>query len=160
MRKTGQDGRNWLVAAIAATALISCGCAGSAVGPAPQMPTPTPQAVQASVTLCNQTPSGCASGKSFSLAALRDLAIDVAWSNVPAGTHTQMTEILEPSGGLFEAKSQAFGIDANSNGTIRTEEILPVSGTMITQRRITGAWTVRVSLDTTMSVTQTLQVDP
>jgi len=43
---------------------------------------------------------------------------------------------------------------------MQTEEILPVSGTMITQRRITGAWTVRVSLDTTMSVTQTLQVDP
>jgi len=130
------------------------------MGPAPQMPAPQVQSAQASVTLCNRTPSGCAAGASFSLGTLRDLAIDVTWSNVPAGTHTQMTEILEPSGGLFEAKSQAFGIDANSNGTMQTEEILPVSGTMITQRRITGAWTVRVSLDTTMSVTQTLQVDP
>jgi hypothetical protein len=88
------------------------------------------------------------------------LAINVAWSNVPAGTHTQTTEILEPSGGLFEVKSQAFAIDNNSNGTMQTEEIVPVSGTMITQRRVTGAWTVRVSLDTTMSVTETVQLDP
>jgi hypothetical protein len=88
------------------------------------------------------------------------LAINVAWSNLRAGTHTQTTEILEPSGGLFEVKSQAFAIDDNSNGTMQTEEILPVSGTWITQRRVAGAWKVRVSLDTTMSVTQTVQVDP
>jgi hypothetical protein len=159
MRITGKNGRNWLAAALAAV-LISCGCAGAAMGPAAQMPTPPAQPAQASVTLCNRTPSGCASGASFSLATLRDLAINVDWSNVPAGTHTQTTEILEPSGGLFEAKSQAFAIDDNSNGTMQTEEILPVSGTWITQRRLTGAWKVRVSLDTTMSVTQTVQLDP
>jgi hypothetical protein len=162
MRKTSKDGRNWLTAAMAAAILISCGCAGATMGPAPQTPTPLvqPQPAQASVTLCNRTPSECAPGASFSLGTLRDLAINVAWSNVPAGTHTQTTEILEPSGGLFEVKSQAFAIDNNSNGTMQTEEIVPVSGTMITQRRVTGAWTVRVSLDTTMSVTQTVQLDP
>jgi hypothetical protein len=157
---TGKDGRNWLAAAIAASVLISCGCAGTSMGPAAQMPTPQAQPVQARVTLCNRTPSGCASGASFSLATLRDLAINVDWSNVPAGTHTQTTEILEPSGGLFEVKSQAFAIADNSSGTVQTEEILPVSGTWIKQRRVTGAWKVRVSLDTTMSVTQTVQVDP
>jgi len=130
------------------------------MGPAPQTPTPPVQPAQASVTVCNRTPSGCTSGASFSLGTLRDLAIDAAWSNVRPGTHTQTTEILEPSGGLFEVKSQAFAVDDNSNGTAQTEEIVPVSGTMITQRRITGAWKVRVSLDTTMSVTQTVQVDP
>lgn len=164
MRMKGIDGRNWLAAAMAATFLISCGCAGTAMGPAPQIPPPQPQPqpqpAQASVIVCNRTPSGCTSGASYSLGTLRDLAIDVAWSNVPAGTHTQTTEIIEPSGGLFEAKSQAFAIGNNSNGTMQTEEIVPVSGTMITQRRLAGAWKVRVSLDTTMSVTQTVQVDP
>jgi hypothetical protein len=154
------DGRNWLTAAVAATVLISCGCAGASMGPAPQMPAPQPQPVQASVTVCNRTPSGCASGASFSLGTLRDLAVNADWSHVPAGTHTQTTEILEPGGGLFEVKSQAFAIADNSDGTVQTEEIVPVSGTMITQRRITGAWKVRVSLDTTMSVTQTVQLDP
>jgi hypothetical protein len=156
----GIDERNWLAAAMAAAVLISWGCAGAAMGPAPQMPAPQPQPAQASVTICNRTPSGCMSGPSFSLGTLRDLAIDAAWSNVPAGTHTQTTEILEPGGGLFEVKSQAFAIAENSDGTVQTQEIVPVSGTMITQRRITGAWQVRVSLDTTMSVTQTVQVDP
>jgi hypothetical protein len=145
---------------MAATVLISYGCAGASMGPAPQMPAPQPQPAQASVTVCNRTPSGCTPGAPFSLGTLRDLAIDAAWSNVPAGTHTQTTEILEPGGGLFEVKSQAFAIAENSNGTVQTEEIVPVSGTMITQRRITGAWQVRVSLDTTMSVTQTVQLDP
>lgn len=130
------------------------------MGPAAQTPAPPVQPAQASVTLCNRTPSGCASGASFSLATLRDLTINVAWSNVPAGTHTQTTEMLEPGGGLFEVKSQAFAIADNSNGAAQTEEILPVSGTMITQRRVTGAWKVRVSLDTTMSATQTVQIDP
>lgn len=130
------------------------------MGPAGQMPAPQPQPAQGSVTLCNRTPSSCTSGASFSLATLRDLAINVDWSNVPAGTHTQTTEILEPSGGLFEVKSQAFAIADNSNGAAQTEEIVPVSGTMITQRRLTGTWKVRVSLDTTMSATQTVQIDP
>jgi hypothetical protein len=155
MRMKRIDGRNWLTAAMAATVLISCGCAGASMGPAPQ-----PQPVQASVTVCNRTPSGCTSGASFSLGTLRDLAVNADWSNVPAGTHTQTTEILEPGGGLFEVKSQAFAIADNSDGTVQTEEIVPVSGTMITERRITGAWKVRVSLDTTMSVTQTVQLDP
>ncbi|HEV3374990.1 MAG TPA: hypothetical protein VG051_04750 [Candidatus Acidoferrum sp.] len=156
----GKDGRNWLAAAMAAAVLVSCGCAGAAMGPSTQTPTPPAQPAQASVTVCNRTPSGCASEASYSLGTLRDLAINVAWSNLRAGTHTQTTEILEPSGGLFEVKSQAFAIDDNSNGTMQTEEILPVSGTWITQRRVAGAWKVRVSLDTTMSVTQTVQVDP
>jgi hypothetical protein len=154
------NGRNWLAAAMAATVLISCGCAGASMGPAPQMPAPQPPPVQASVTVCSRTPSGCTSAASFSLGTLRDLAVNAAWSNVPAGTHTQTTEILEPGGGLFEVKSQAFAIADISDGTAQTEEIVPVSGTMITQRRITGAWKVRVSLDTTMSVTQTVQLDP
>jgi hypothetical protein len=128
--------------------------------PAPQMPAPQLPPVQASVTVCNRTPSGCAPAASYSLGTLRDLAVNAAWSNVPAGTHTQTTEILEPGGGLFEVKSQAFAIADKSDGTAQTEEIVPVSGTMITQRRITGAWKVRVSLDTTMSVTQTVQLDP
>jgi len=130
------------------------------MGPVAQTPAPQPQPAQASVSVCNRTPSGCASGMSFSLGTLRDLEVNTAWSNVPAGTHTQTTEILDPGGGLFEAKSQGFAIADNSDGTAETEEIVPVSGTMITQRRITGAWKVRVSLDTTMSVTQTVQLDP
>jgi hypothetical protein len=160
MRMTGTSGRNWLATAMAATVLISYGCAGAAMGPVTQMPAPQPQPAQASVTVCNRTPSGCAPGASFSLGTLRDLAINTAWSNVPAGTHTQTTEILEPGGGLFETKSQAFAIADNSDGTAQTEEIVPVSGTMITQRRLTGTWKVRVSLDTTMNVMQTVQLGP
>jgi hypothetical protein len=157
---SGINGHNWLAAAMAAAVLISSGCAGAAMDPAPQLPAPQPQPAQASVTVCNRTPSGCAPAASFSLGTLRDLAINAAWSNVSAGTHTQTTEILEPGGGLFEVKLQSFAIAENSDGTVQTEEIVPVSGTMITQRRLAGAWKVRVSLDTTMSVTQTVQVDP
>jgi hypothetical protein len=145
------------IAALFCAAGLAAGCAGSSMTQTPLPPVP---AVSAVIQVCNNTPAGCAASAAFSLADLRDLAINVAWSNVPEGTHTQTLAVLEPGGGLYEAKTQAFAIPDGSNGSVDTAETLPVAGTWITQRARTGAWTVQISLDSEIVATKTVQFDP
>jgi hypothetical protein len=147
-----------LLCAAALAAALAAGCVGSSMTQAP--PPPPPQPASATIQVCNNTPAGCAASAAFSLTDLRDLAINVTWSNVPAGTHTQTLAILEPGGGLFEAKTQAFAIPDGSNGSVDTAETMPVAGTWITQRARTGAWTVQISLDSEIVATKTVQFDP
>ena len=144
------------VAALACAAALAVGCAGGDMMPAP----PPPQPVSAVIQLCNSTPTGCTAGAAFNLADLRDLAINVAWANVPEGTHTQTLAVLEPGGGLFLAKTQAFAVPEGSNGSLSTGETLPVAGTWITQRARTGQWTLQISLDSDIVATKTVQLDP
>jgi nitrous oxide reductase accessory protein NosL len=147
----------FFIAALAAVAAFAAGCNSASIvtTPAPVVP----QAARATVDLCGRTSQGCSpSGASVSMAAARDLVINVSWTNVPAGTHTQTLEVIEPDGGLYEAKTQAFAIEDSSSGSVQTEEVLPLSGTAIAQRQLLGPWTLRVSLDTTMSVSQTVQL--
>ena len=119
-----------------------------------------PPPAAAIVDLCNNTTQGCTTGASFSLQTARDINIKISWINVAPGTHTQTMEVLEPGGGLYEAKSQAFAIAENSDGSATTTEILPVAGTWITERGRSGEWTIRISLDNQPYATQKVQLNP
>lgn len=158
-RRHIQSERAWLSAALAGAAVLAAGCAqiGTTSG---NQPDPPALPLSVAVQVCNSTPDGCAAGASYSLATLRDLAINVSWENVPVGTHTQTLEILDPSGALYQARTQSFAISEDWDGSAKTTETLPVSGTWITQRRRTGQWKLRISLDDQLAATQAVQVDP
>ncbi|MGH8700368.1 MAG: hypothetical protein ACREVR_04220 [Burkholderiales bacterium] len=159
MRRKMQSGEAaWMgAAAVVCVMLLAAGCAESGMVPPPP---PGPPPISATLQVCNSTPSGCAAGASYSLETLRDLNISVSWKNVPAGTHVQTLEVLEPDGGLYVAKTLAFAIDEGADGSSATTETVPVAGTWIITRLRTGVWTVRISLDSEILATQTVQFDP
>jgi hypothetical protein len=145
-----------LLAAAAVQALSGCAAVTSSGSLNPPASTPPPAGT---ISVCNQTPSGCSSESSYSLPTVRDLSVTVNWSHVPEGTHTQTLEFLDPKGGLFEVRTVAFSVDsADSNA--QTNVLIPISGTFITKRRITGQWGVRVSLDGQSAQTQTVVFQP
>jgi hypothetical protein len=103
----------------------------------------------------------------FSLAELRDLYVFVVWPGV-AGQHVQTVQFFLPDGSLYASKKtqfiiggvMAFSADANkihtkgipsllmkSRGDSSILTVLPVGGTFITQRNLSGTWGVRVLLD-------------
>lgn len=145
-----------LVISICAVAGMA-GCAGASVsniGPPPVQPQ-----IAASISACNKTPDACADAQTFSLAQIRDLAIHVDWKNVPQGTRTQKLEMLDPGGGSYQVLSTSFVEQDGGNGEAQTDSLIPISGSMITQRGITGTWTFRVSLDGQVIATQTITLE-
>jgi hypothetical protein len=119
-----------------------------------------PPVLAATISLCDDGISGCPTSNSFSAAAMRDLVIKVGWENLPAGNHVQTTEILIPGGGLYQSTRTAFLIEDGAPGSLTTKRILPVAGTWIPQRQITGNWSVRVSLDGQIIASQTVELNP
>ena len=113
----------------------------------------------ASVSICNQTEAGCASANAYSLSTVRDLSVTVTWSHVAEGTHTQTLEFLDPKGGLFSVRNTSFSVNAD-NSNAQTSVLLPIAGTFITQRAITGQWAVRVTLDTQSPQLQSFILEP
>ena len=120
----------------------------------------TPPAVSATFTFCASGFSDCSPATSFSVAAVRDVKINVAWENVPAGNHIQKLEVLVPNGGLYQQTTTAFAISSDTNQPFIATRNLPVAGTWIQQRQITGEWTARVSLDGQVIASQTVQLTP
>jgi|HubBroStandDraft_6_1064221.scaffolds.fasta_scaffold03882_12 hypothetical protein len=120
-----------------------CGCQTNSPSAAKVPPTPP----SAGLTFCESGFADCSPTSSFSVSNVRDLKINVAWENVPAGNHIQKLEVLVPSGGLYQQTTSAFAIPENSTQPFVVTRNLPVAGTWIQQRQITGEWTVRVSLD-------------
>jgi hypothetical protein len=123
------------------------------------VPSPQPT-VAAAMTVCNKTPDGCSQQPSFSLVAIRDLAIHVDWKNVTPGTRTQKLEMLDPGGGSYQVLNTSFVEEDGGNGAAATDVLIPISGSMITQRSITGTWTLRVSLDEQTVATQSITFAP
>jgi hypothetical protein len=144
------------LAGLLAVGIVLAGCG--------QMPsTPVPAFMQAApasatVTLCDSTAASCSGGSSFSLASVRDLNISVAWQNVTQDTHTQTTRVFSPDGELFQATEVAFLIPEGSDGTTTTLQTLPVVGTWITARQMTGQWTITVALDGQAMATSSVQL--
>ncbi len=95
-----------------------------------------------------------------SRASLRDLVINVNWENLSGGNHTQMLEVLQPGGGLYQASQSSFLVSDASQSSLAMTRTLPVAGAWISQRRITGEWSVRVSLDGKAITTHTVQLNP
>ncbi len=125
---------------LAAALCTMGGCAASGGNGAPQ-------ATLAAMSLCNRTEAGCSQGAAFSLASIRDLAVDAQWSHLPEGTHTETVELLEPGGGSYQVQNVSFAIDGTAEGAAQATVVFPVAGSWITERAITGNWNVRISLD-------------
>lgn len=159
-RMNVQSERPWLSAMLLCAAVFAAGCGAIGTTSSFNQPEAPPLPLAVTVQVCNSTPDGCAAGVSYSLAALRDLAINVSWENVPVGTHLQTIEILDPSGALYQARTQAFAISEDWDGSAKTTETLPVAGTWISIRKRTGQWKLRVSLDSQVAASQTVQFDP
>jgi hypothetical protein len=127
----------------AALALVSTGCA--AAGSNAVNPVVMPAA--ATISVCNQTEQGCSTAAAFSLSNVRDLSVDVQWQHLDAGTHTQTLELLEPGGGTYQVQNTSFLIANGNDGAAKTNVAIPLAGSWVTQRVVTGSWSVRISLD-------------
>ena len=145
-----------LAAALLLTIAIS-GCAESSVSSV--LPPPQPQ-IAASISVCNKTPNTCADAQTFSLEQIRDLSIHVDWKNVTPGTRTQKLEMLDPGGGSYQILNTSFLAEEAGSGQVQTDSLIPISGSMITQRGMTGTWTLRVSLDGQAVATQSITFEP
>jgi hypothetical protein len=119
-----------------------------------------PPPTDATVSFCDDAEGTCTPATSFSVASLRDLVMSVNWENLSGGNHTQMIEVLQPGGGLYQASQSSFLAGGASQSSLTMTRTVPVAGTWISQRRMTGEWSVRVSLDGKAITTQTVQFNP
>ena len=133
---------------------------GCATGLPTTIVAPQPAALGMVVRLCDSAAAGCVNTTNFSLGIMRDLAVNVDWQNVPGGTHTQQLAVLLPNGVVYQTISQGFGVPDGTVGSPTVTDAMPVAGTFITQRQLTGDWTVQVSLDGAVIGSQTFQLEP
>jgi hypothetical protein len=100
----------------------------------------------------------CTAKDTFNLAQIRDLFIWVNWQVVPTGEHTQQLDIFMPQGhALYVRYLGNFQITEAPTGTAVVLRPMPVAGTWITQRQLTGTWDVEVSLDGQLVTSKTFQ---
>jgi hypothetical protein len=140
--------------------MMGCAESGPTTSATSSAQTPAVQPPAASITVCNETPDGCAPGTSFSLATLRDLSVHVQWTNVAPGTRTQTLQVLDPGGGSYKVKNSSFVVADGTSGQETTDVLIPISGSMIAERQITGAWTIQVMLDGQPISSQSVTLQP
>lgn len=153
-------GRVILLGALVCCAVALAGCGAANVGSSNGLPPSPPPPAAATVSLCANATAGCTPATSFSLNSLREMGIAVAWSNVAAGNHSQKVTLTLPDGHLYQVIETGFRIPTSPSGSFSSVQRLPVAGTFITQRSLTGMWTVQVSLDDAPMASQTFQLNP
>jgi len=160
--KRGPAGRSWSTALLGCAALcLAAGFSACQTGmTSGSGGNPPPPVTGATVSFCDNGDGACTAATSFSVASLRDLVISVNWENLSAGNHTQMLEVLQPGGGLYQASQSSFLAGGASQSSLTMTRTVPVAGTWISQRRMTGEWSVRVSLDGKAITSQTVQINP
>ena len=160
--KRGPAGRSWSTALVGCAALcLAAGFSACQTGmTSGNGGNPPPPVTGATVSFCDNGDGACTAATSFSVASLRDLVISVNWENLSAGNHTQMLEVLQPGGGLYQASQSSFLVGGASQSSLTMTRSVPVAGTWISQRRMTGEWSVRVSLDGKAITSQTVQINP
>jgi hypothetical protein len=136
-------------------ALAGCMESSSANGGGPPPPVPS-----AAFTFCDDGDPVCTPASSFSVGSVRDLVIKISWDNLPPGNHVQTLEIVMPGGGLYQSTQTAFLTDSASSGLLASTRLLPVAGTWIQQRQMTGDWLVRVSLDDQVVASEMVALNP
>lgn len=114
--------------------------------------------VSANIFFCTTNTVECRTKiDQFDLDGVRDLFVFTAWKNVQ-GEHTQRVRLLLPDGNLYQASETKFTTQAGSTTpgvqlAVRSRDDyavslpLAVAGTHITQRSLSGTWTVEVYLD-------------
>lgn len=105
----------------------------------------------------------------FSIFVVRDLFIHTVWSGL-TGEHSEIRKFYMPSGELYYQKLTPFSTDIeapvpfekqvdiphatsvlptppDANGKVIVTDYLPIAGTWISDRSLTGTWTVEIYLD-------------
>jgi hypothetical protein len=115
-------------------------------------------APRASIFFCETADVQCRTElNQFRLDELRDLVMFVAWQRV-TGEHTQQVRFILPDGNVYQVMETKFTTLARgarpgvqgalpSRGERAVSTVLPVAGTHIAQRTLSGTWTVEVLLD-------------
>lgn len=115
------------------------------------------------IFFCTVSDVQCRSDENqFYLNEVRDLFVFVAWGKV-SGEHTARIRLLLPDGNLYQQTETRFTTQpqpaaaSGEQGKVQVARVsrgepttvleLPVAGTHITQRSLSGAWTVEVELD-------------
>jgi len=126
---------------------FSAALAGCASGSMQTPASPAPLSASAAMLICDSAAPGCTGLTSFSISKVRDLSVTVVWKNVPTGTHTQRLDLFLPNGDLYQTFSSGFVQPAGLSSQLEVKQQIPVMGTWITQRELTGKWSVSLSLD-------------
>ncbi len=108
---------------------------------------PPPGAPTAAVSFCDQTENGCASSGSFAVGGTRSLNVGIEWTNLTPGTHSQKVSFVMPSGDEYQTFETSFVVADGSSAPVALSQELPIEGTWIAQRRLTGMWQVNYFLD-------------
>jgi hypothetical protein len=112
--------------------------------PAP-IPAPVPSSV--SVTFCSGLEASCGQASSFPVSSTRDLVARVHWMDVPTGIHTQRVRFVLPEGTIYQERESSFAVSADSTKGVDLSDGLPVLGSFIFTRQLTGKWNVDIYLD-------------
>lgn len=145
----------WFVTGFGALA-CAAGCAQSDS----PVTVPVAQPIAMSIKLCDTGAQGCTATGNFSVTAIRDLSLDVEWQNVPAGTHTQQIALVQPNGVVYQTVSHGFAVPDGTIGSPALNDVIPVAGTFITQRSLTGQWSIEISLDGATIGKQAFEFEP
>lgn len=148
-----------MVALLGAAAALG-GCATTSSSPTPVPPVVNTAPLELAVRVCDSGTPNCPGETKFSLGSLHDLQVNVDWKNMPGGTHTQEITFLLPNGVVYQSMSHGFGVTEGVLGSPTVGGAMPVAGTYITQRELTGQWTVKVSLDGTVMAMQSVEFQP
>jgi hypothetical protein len=148
-----------LMIALASAGGVLGGCATHSSLPTPVPVAQNPQ-LELAMRVCDSETPNCSGETNFSLSSIRDLQVSLDWKNIPGGTHTQEIALLLPNGVVYQTVSQGFGVDQGALGSPTVSDVIPVAGTSITQREMTGQWTVQVSLDGSLLGKQAIQLQP
>jgi hypothetical protein len=119
-----------------------------------------PPAVSASISFCDDGVASCPPASSFSVGSMHDLVVKIKWENVPAGNHTESLELLIPGGAAYRVTQGGFLVSGSSAGPFSAQRTFPVVGTAISQRQMTGNWSIRASLDGQPVATQFVEFTP
>ena len=115
---------------------------------------------RAAVSFCESADPSCVPATDFSIASLLDLYVSVGWMGASAGSHLQTIRFLLPDQNLYQAIETPFEVAQGSGGTALTVQALPVAGSYITQRSLTGIWAVEVWLDGRLKASQAVSLGP
>jgi hypothetical protein len=141
------------------------GPAASTASP-PRLPTHSqakPIGVSESVKFCDTDVATCTPASAFSLSTLRDLFIVVQWTNLPTGTHTQEVKFYLPearTGTLYQSFNNPFFAPHGHKKLVTLVDDVPVAGTFIENRELTGMWKVDIYLDDTFVASSYVELDP
>ena len=142
MRRKTRDGVVLTIAVLLGLGLmLAFGCGQY------QASLPPPGSPTAAVSFCDKTESGCTTSGSFAVGGTRSLSVGIEWTNLTPGTHSQKVSFVMPSGDEYQTFETSFVVADGSSVPVTMSQELPIEGTWIAQRRLTGMWQVNYFLD-------------